>query len=54
MIKENIKKLQNLMKEKGIETAIEAIESINKESNRMICTLDIYGRIDEGYKDRFK
>ncbi len=43
-----------VMKEKGIETAIEAIERINKESNRMICTLDIYGRIDEGYKDRFE
>ena len=43
-----------VMKEKGIEVAIEAIESINNELNKTICTLDIYGRIDEGYKDRFE
>lgn len=43
-----------VMKEKGIEIAIEAIEKINKEANEEICKLDIFGRIDEGYKDRFE
>lgn len=42
-----------VMKEKGIETAIEAIESINREAKREVCSLDIYGRIDSGYKERF-
>lgn len=43
-----------VMKEKGVEDAIEAIETINKEAGRDICTLDIYGRIDEGYVERFE
>lgn len=42
-----------VMKEKGIEDAIEAIETINKEAKKNICTLDIYGRIDDGYVKRF-
>ena len=42
-----------VMKEKGIEVAIEAIESINREAKREVCSLDIYGRIDNGYKKRF-
>lgn len=40
-------------KEKGIEAAIEAIEEINAKFDRMVCCLDIYGRIDNGYADRF-
>ena len=43
-----------VMKEKGVEDAIEAIETINKEVGRNICTLDIYGRIDDGYVERFE
>lgn len=43
-----------VMKEKGVEDAIEAIETINKEAGRDICTLDIYGRIDEGYVEHFE
>lgn len=42
-----------VMKEKGIEEAIEAIELINADSNKAICTLDIYGLIDDDYRDRF-
>ena len=43
-----------VMKEKGVEDAIEAIEAINKEAGKVICTLDIYGRIDDGYVARFE
>lgn len=43
-----------VMKEKGIETAIEAVEAINAEAGRMVCRLDIYGRIDEGYNEAFR
>lgn len=39
-------------KEKGIEDAIEAIKQIN--SNEIICTLDIYGQVDLGYKEVFE
>ena len=42
-----------VMKEKGIETAIETIETINRIEGETICTLDIYGPIDEKYKSRF-
>lgn len=42
-----------VMREKGIEIAISSIEKINREAGRKVCELDIYGRIDEGYKDRF-
>lgn len=43
-----------VMKEKGIETAINAIQSVNAETERTVCTLDIYGRIDDGYKNQFE
>lgn len=43
-----------VMKEKGIEDAIKAVQAINKENGRVICTLNIYGLIDEGYKVRFE
>lgn len=43
-----------VMKEKGIEDAIAAIECINNEMGREICTLDIYGRIDDGYVKCFE
>lgn len=35
-----------VMKEKGIEDAVNAIRSINAENGRVVCTLDIYGAID--------
>lgn len=43
-----------VMKEKGIEDAIDAIQSINEDAGRVICSLDIYGRIDDGYVERFE
>ncbi len=43
-----------VMKEKGIEDAIESIEKLNKEYERQVCALDIYGPIDDAYKDRFE
>ena len=38
--------------EKGIEHSIEAVKLINSENT--ICTLDIYGSIDNVYKERFE
>lgn len=43
-----------VMKEKGIEDAINAINNINKKYKKNIFKLDIYGSIDEKYKERFK
>ncbi len=43
-----------VMREKGIEDAIYAIEEINKSLGRVICTLDIYGSIEESYSERFE
>lgn len=43
-----------VMKEKGIEAAIEAVEDINKKAGKILCTLDIYGQIDDGYTEHFK
>lgn len=43
-----------VMKEKGIEDAIEAIECINRKVGRKICTLDIYGLVDAGYQKSFQ
>ena len=42
-----------VMKEKGIEDAINAVTSINNEKKRVVFTLDIYGQIDDNYKERF-
>lgn len=43
-----------VMKEKGVEDAIDAIQRINAEEGREVCKLDIYGRIDESYKEHFE
>lgn len=43
-----------VMEEKGVEDAINAIEDINKEAGKQLCSLDIYGRIDDGYLERFE
>lgn len=42
-----------VMKEKGIEDAIKAIEDINYKYGRMRCTLDIYGIIEDSYNEKF-
>lgn len=39
--------------EKGIESAINVVDRINKEQNEKQVTLDIYGPIEESYKERF-
>jgi len=41
-------------KEKGIEEAIRAIENINRQAGAQLCMLDIYGRIDADYSERFR
>lgn len=43
-----------VMKEKGIEDAIECIKRINEKYDNDIVTLDIYGQIEENYKDEFE
>ncbi len=42
-----------VMKEKGIEDAIDAVKAINTEASETVCTLDIYGKIDADYEMRF-
>lgn len=42
-----------VMKEKGIEEAIEAVIRINSHNGRVAFMLDIYGQIDDKYKERF-
>lgn len=42
-----------VMQEKGIEEAIAAIEQINTAAGKLVCQLDIYGRVDAGYQERF-
>ncbi len=43
-----------VMKEKGIEEAVYAVECINKLCGKVIYTLDIYGQIEKGYLERFE
>ncbi len=42
-----------VMPEKGIEDVIEVVNRINKEKQRTVYTLAIYGHIDENYMERF-
>lgn len=42
-----------VLKEKGIEEAINAVTKINQKYKKVIFTLDIFGKIDENYKDDF-
>ena len=46
--------LSRISKAKGIETAIHAIEDVNKKHGREIVTLDIYGNPDSEYKVIFE
>ena len=41
-------------REKGIEVAVETIQQINRQEGKKICTLDIYGPVDEKFYKRFK
>lgn len=43
-----------VMKEKGIEDAIQVVKNINEDVNEIIYKLDIYGAIDKNYKNRFE
>lgn len=43
-----------VIKEKGIEDAIEAVKFINEKLKEKIYTLDIYGQIDENYREDFE
>lgn len=43
-----------VLKEKGIEDAVQAVKDINEKEGKTIFTLDIYGQVDEAYKERFK
>lgn len=43
-----------VMKEKGIEDAINVVKQINEEAKKIIYTLDIYGQIDSNYKEKFE
>lgn len=42
-----------VMKEKGVEDAIQAVVELNKEFNRVLFALDIYGEIENVQKDWF-
>lgn len=43
-----------VMKEKGIEEAINAVKNVNTLENRVVFSLDIYGQIDENQFDWFE
>ena len=43
-----------VMKEKGIEDAVESIRSINEQQHRTVFTLDIYGPVVSGQEDWFE
>lgn len=43
-----------VMREKGIEDAVEAVKAVNDKYGRTIFTLDIYGQVDEGQKEWFE
>ncbi len=42
-----------VMKEKGIEDAIESVRRINEKYNKTVCALDIYGQIDSAQTEWF-
>jgi glycosyltransferase involved in cell wall biosynthesis len=42
-----------VMKEKGIEDAIDAVKTVNDRLKRVVYKLDIYGQVDEQQKDWF-
>jgi len=42
-----------VMREKGVEDAINAVKLVNEETGHVVYTLDIYGQIESGYKMEF-
>ena len=42
-----------IMKEKGVECAVDAVHNINKIYGRIVCTLDIYGQVDSNQNEWF-
>ncbi len=42
-----------VMREKGIEDAVRAVERLNRENGRTVFTLDIYGQVDPSQKEWF-
>ena len=54
--KKNIKlcTFSRVLKEKGIENAINIVTIVNKKLGFNYCSLDIYGQIDNNYKDEFE
>lgn len=42
-----------VMKEKGIDDAVDAVRAINRRFGSTVCTLDIYGQVDPGQKEWF-
>ena len=42
-----------VMEKKGIGDAVQAVETINREAGRTVCTLDIYGPVWSDYTDAF-
>ena len=43
-----------VMKEKGIEDAINSVKAVNEKFNRVVYTLDIYGQVDSGQIEWFE
>lgn len=43
-----------VMKEKGVEVAVYAVKEANRIIGHDVFLLDIYGQIDEGYKEQFR
>ena len=43
-----------VMKEKGIEAAVEAVKKVNSEQGKIVFTLDIYGQIDSEQAEWFE
>lgn len=43
-----------VMEEKGITDAICAVRKVNENNIDQLCTLDIFGPVEEGYKDEFR
>lgn len=42
-----------VMREKGIEDAVDAVRAVNEKSGRTVYTLDIYGQVDAGQTEWF-
>ena len=42
-----------IMKEKGVEDAIDAVKIVNAKYGDIVFTLDLYGQVDNGYKEQF-